>query len=554
MKNLLAMETPINEMYCYHYNAIGSTIAMTNQKSTKKRIMLKKIILMLCLMTPAMSFADELPVFFESLRYEPFFPGGINTWKLNAKITEQELTTFQWINENKHELLLKYRNASPTTIENVYGSFAKELDELIKSKSGQILKLGEFFAIVLINENESNQSMNLLYGTPEGAYLWKYLFPKTYKFSIEDYMSKVSLAAREHQYKTAFKLGNVIMGRWGSSIHEYAKLLLQTGDSNAETVYHHLLRTSPSNYEAHVEFISLTNDKEKKIESAKIVKRGAEEEKILNAASQILNEDIPLIDSYPTISPKDDGVKVILMPLTPINPWILQEVANTFESITTIPVVIRKLPETWKLPSPSRSVYRRHLEQIASKIWPTKADFSDWSLSKLQEELIKQAEIEGPQAVIYLKELYKKTEEEGGQWDADPLLDWLSKALLPYRSKDPNTMVVGLTEIDIYSGDSNFIFSLYGGLEESPVSLLSYARMRAKFTQESQSRKRLVERTAKELVPASLKRLGIPRSMDPTCPYSYSSGLERLDEKTLILSDSVKKEIQKIKDKLEKRL
>ena len=141
--------------------------------------------------------------------------------------------------------------------------------------------------------------------------------------------------------------------------------------------------------------------------------------------------------------------------------------------------------------------------------------------------------------------------DEGGyQWDADPIMGWLSLVIAPYFSKDPKTMVVGITELDIYSGESNFVFSVYGGSQNSPVSILSYARMRAKLTGESQSRKRLTERIAKELVPASLKKLNIPRSMDPSCPYSYSSGLQRLDEKTLNLSEPIKKEIEGIKNNI----
>ena len=129
-------------------------------------------------------------------------------------------------------------------------------------------------------------------------------------------------------------------------------------------------------------------------------------------------------------------------------------------------------------------------------------------------------------------------------------MNWLSRAINPYYSKDPNTMVVGITELDIFSGESNFVFSVFGGRKDTPVSILSYAKMRAKLTGENQSRKRLTERAAKELVPASLKKLNIPRSMDPFCPYSYSSGLQRLEEKTLNLSEPVKKEIERIKNSI----
>jgi hypothetical protein len=81
------------------------------------------------------------------------------------------------------------------------------------------------------------------------------------------------------------------------------------------------------------------------------------------------------------------------------------------------------------------------------------------------------------------------------------------------------------------------------------VDILSYYMMMGEtLHQEYQSRRRLTERIAKELVPASLKQLRIPRSTDPTCPYSYSSGVDRLDQKTLVLSDEVKHELQKLRD------
>jgi hypothetical protein len=49
-------------------------------------------------------------------------------------------------------------------------------------------------------------------------------------------------------------------------------------------------------------------------------------------------------------------------------------------------------------------------------------------------------------------------------------------------------------------------------------------------------RKRLIERLAKELVPATLQQLGIPRPIDPADPYSYSDGVDRVSQKTLTLS------------------
>jgi len=149
----------------------------------------------------------------------------------------------------------------------------------------------------------------------------------------------------------------------------------------------------------------------------------------------------------------------------------------------------------------------------------------------------------------WVNDLISKAKSEPGQYLVDPYLDALCRLLQSHRSKDTRTMYVMITEANIYSGDNNFVFSL-GRIDAGcHASLMSYYMMQGKsLPQGFDSRQRLTERIAKELVPASLKQLGIPRSTDPTCPYSYSSGLDRLDQKTLTLSDEVKQALIKLKD------
>ena len=499
---------------------------------------------------PIILHAEDLPVFFESVQQEVFFPKGMNEWKLKKNIEGENYFLLHWENVSKHEIILKYRNATPNTIQSVYQGMGEEIDKKIKEVGGNIITLTEFYAVILINDTQWNHSVNLLYGTPEGAYLWKYKVPNTFKGNYESYIASITLVAREHQYNVALRYGNVVMGRWGGPVHEFAKLLYSRNDSRTKDVYKNLLQTSPSNYDAQMDYTSITKNQEEARQCARIVERDAEEESLLNTAAKILNKDIPAISSYQLLEEKDKGLKVILIPLEPCNPWLLDEIARTYEKITSIPVVVRRLPVNWTPPKPSRSAYRPYLEKIASNIWKTKADFSDWSLSKLKTEIMNKAKEEGPQAVTTINQIFKKMDVAGYQWDGGPIMGWLSQAITPYYSKDPNTMVVGITELDIFSGETNFVFSVFGGRKDSPVSILSYAKMRAKLTGENQSRKRLTERTAKELVPASLKKLNIARSMDPSCPYSYSSGLQRLEEKTLNLSEPVKKEIERIKNSI----
>lgn len=510
------------------------------------------LIFILSLLFVVASHADTLPPFFQSIEKESFFPHGMNDWKLQKNIEEENTFILQWENSSQHAITLKYRNATPSTIQGVYKGLGEDVDKNIKRFGGNILTVSEYFAVIIANDSPSSHSVNVLYGTPEGAYWWKYRVPNTFETNHSGYINDVTSAIRKHQFDIILKNGNVEAGKWGTPIHEYAKLLALKNAQTSLSVYKTLLQSNPTNYDAQIEYSLLTKNKDEAIQSALIVEKNAEEEKLLNASAKLLNKEIPSISSYPLLDMNDKGLKVILIPLSPCNPWILDEIADTYKKITTIPVVIKRLPVNWTVPEPSRSAYRPSLEAIASNIWKTKSTFRDWPLSKLKEEILIKAKEEGPSAVLSINQLFKRMDEAGYQWEADPIMNWLSQAIVPYFSKDPNTMVVGITELDIFSGDTNFLFSLYGGRGDLPVSILSYARMKAKLTGENQSRTRLKDRVAKELVPASLKKLGIPRSVDPSCPYSYSSGLQRLEEKTLTLSEPVKQEIEKRKNSIEK--
>src|SRR5262249_7137405 len=127
-----------------------------------------------------------------------------------------------------------------------------------------------------------------------------------------------------------------------------------------------------------------------------------------------------------------------------------------------------------------------------------------------------------------------------GQYLADPYLARFLDIVAEYQSNDRRTMYVAVTGANIYFGQTNYVFSAYTA-GKSRGSLLSHAMMEAKAVNSpSPSRKRLTERLAKEMVPASLKSLDIPRAADPSDPYSYSDGVERLDQKSQELSQPTK--------------
>ena len=359
----------------------------------------------------------------------------------------------------------------------------------------------------------------------------------------------LSLVNRQ-RYEEALKEGNVSMGRWQTSIHSYARQLLETGKKNeALLVLKNLLATSPFDYQAHLEFIENTSDLVAATNSAKAVLKSAEQFDQISKAASFLGVESPSLEKIAPLSTNDTGFEVVLIPIAPCNPWLPGEVASAYERITDVPVKIRRLDQEWVWGTPDRVARQRDMEGILIRLAKKNIIFTGWDKDRYLSALTEAVKSEDAFSKFYGNDLISKVKAEPGQYRVEPYLDALCQRLKPYRSKDARTMYVGITEVNIYGGDNNYVFSLGTTDADSHASLMSYYMMLGKTVPRGfDSRQRLVERIAKELVPASLKQLRIPRSTDPTCPYSYSSGLDRLDQKTLTLSDEVKQALIKLKD------
>jgi predicted Zn-dependent protease len=353
------------------------------------------------------------------------------------------------------------------------------------------------------------------------------------------------------RYEESFKEGNVSLGQWQKSGQDYANELLKAGrKNNALIVLQNVLTTAPFNYEAHLTFITNTPDLVAAANSAKVVFKSAEESDQISQAANFIGAEAPTLEKITPLSTNDTGFEVILIPISPCNPWLLGEVASTYQRITDVPVMIRRLDQEWTWRSPDRIARQRDFESALVRLAKKNLDFSGWDRNRYLSALSEAVKSEDALSRYWGHDLLTKATTEPGQYLAEPYLDELCDKLKPYFSKDSRTMYVGITGANIYGGDNNYVFSLGKTDPNSHASLMSYSMMLGKVNPQGfDSRQRLVERIAKELVPASLKQLRIPRSTDPTCPYSYSSGLERLDQKTLTLSDEVKQALSKLKDR-----
>jgi predicted Zn-dependent protease len=214
-----------------------------------------------------------------------------------------------------------------------------------------------------------------------------------------------------------------------------------------------------------------------------------------------------------------------------------------------VPVKVARLPQDWFWGVEDRPYGERDMQVTIQRNSPEPVNFSGWTRTAYLDKL---AAISGKLDALTRYRVRKFREDfprKDGQFRVDPYVERLLDMVRPMKRRDRRTMVVGVTAADIFSGDNNFLFSWAATKDGVGAAILSYARMGAGFLNDRfQSRTRLVERLAKELVPASLKQLDIPRPKDPTDPYSYSSGVDRFAQKTMVLSPSTRSALDKFRE------
>jgi len=500
------------------------------------------------LITGISATASQLPSFLPEY-YAPVFSGNDRPWVLRAQRETNELKHFLYsIGQNETLSVDDIRGESSVCLSR-FNNIRGHLNQQITTNAGAFVEVTEteFHAEVVLPKVTRSTFVFLL---PDSVTVWTRSTAADAGKQLRPGFQEILALVDRQRYEEALREGNVDMGHWQTSIHNYARGLLASGHTNeALLVLTNLLMTSPFDYQAHLEFIESTPDLAAATNSAKVVLKNAEQFDEISKAAGFLGVEAPTLEKLPLLSTNDTGFEVVLIPIPPCNPWLLDEAARIYERITDVPVKIRRLDQGWAWGMPDRIARQRDLEGILTRVAKTNVNFSGWNQDRYFNALGEALKSEDAFSKHYGNELMSRIKSEPGQYRGEPYVETLCNALKPYCSKDTRTMYVGITEANIYGGDANYVFSLGNTNADSHASLMSYYIMLGKtHPQGFDSRPRLVERMAKELVPASLKQLQIPRSTDPTCPYSYSSGLDRLDQKTLTLSDGVKQALEKLKN------
>jgi predicted Zn-dependent protease len=508
---------------------------------------MKKVvgILLTCFMivTPGLK-ADEtqLPSFLPSY-YAPFFQRDGETLNLVSQSDEDRIKKRLYANaDNDFTVSLEHIACERPEQTAIFNNVLALITQNIENNQGLFIEVTETEVSAQVKLADSSRTV-FSFLLPESVQIWTLSSSLKDAAAFEDDFKMLRGFVNHQRYEEAQKAGNVSMGHWRVSISDHAQELLAQGKTTeAVAILRELLATSPFDYEAHLLLVEHDPESPHARASARVVFKNAEENEEITQAADFLGIEKPVYEGFEVLAKGERGLQVILIPLPPCNLWLLEEVAKVFEGMTDIPVHIRRLPQEWVWGAPERVYRQRDIQKMLVRMREAHIDFTGWSAVRYAEALTEAVKNADALSQYWFGDLVEDIMQEPGQHFVDPYLDRFCALLAEQRSDDTRTMYVGITENNIYSGDSNYVFSLGRTSGDSPASILSYYMMLGSTLEEEYAtRTRLVERIAKEMVPASLKQLGIPRSTDPTCPYSYASGIQRLDQKTLTLADELKR-------------
>jgi predicted Zn-dependent protease len=506
-------------------------------------------LLFLLLFAQSKAYSLELPPFLPDYFTPAFEVHGQKLSLANHSVKDGVEQYLYFTNDKALALLVENIKCDRPRNASILNYVATNLNDAMKSTRGEFLHISPKDIHAQIFDNDKVKTV-FAYSLPSGVQIWTFVMKSIGEYHVDSHFKMIRNVVNKQRYNQALLEGNVAMGFWGDEIYEYAKKLLHDGrKKDGLDVLEKLLPTSPYNYAAHMDFAENTTNPEAAAASLKTVLKGSENPALTAKAARLSGTKLLSFDSIPFLSRGERGLQVILLPLEPCDTSLLEDISKTYRKITGIPVKIRRIREKWNLSAPDRIPYQRVIQETLVKSNGLDINFTGWGKDRYLDELKKNADKEEPLKRYYIRDIVSRVEKEAGQYSADKYLNRFLDILEAYRSNDQRTMYVGITGMNIYSGDSNYVFSLYVERQNKcRASILSYYMMKADtLSEEYESRNRLTERTAKELVPASIKSLNIPRSTDPSCPYSYSSGVSRLDQKSLVLSEEVKNTIERFK-------
>jgi predicted Zn-dependent protease len=274
-------------------------------------------------------------------------------------------------------------------------------------------------------------------------------------------------------------------------------------------------------------------------EKAQLVYNYAEQEDlILKAKSLLLDLKVKLPNTAPAEIP--DTINIAIVPIGSVNMTLIDEIAPILRDKIKVNIVLCRQfsfePGNFDRNNGQRyidNLYRSMPKRMGqAEFMQMKAEFQVKD-KDLQDYTTKKNFVRYVYKKVLPKDQYQEFNsrlmelEQDGQYDATRLISLLEKNtdLHPALSMRG---YIGITEEDIYSDDSNFLF----GQQKGQNGVMSYHRFTAAFNDSQPDRSKLRDRSAKQLISNVFHIFGIPRCTSPLCARAYPNSLEEHDRKS----------------------
>jgi len=279
-------------------------------------------------------------------------------------------------------------------------------------------------------------------------------------------------------------------------------------------------------------------------ERAEMVLRLGEDDDVLVHASRLIDRPLPQAP-VPLADVKEaDGV-LVLVPVGQVSIFTLHELGDLLSNRLGMNVQIASAE--LKIPPPDRTAKAQWITRTREQVLKTVNDqpavgiqlgrmgFTLEQLKTDDEALVtlirKTTESEQGKAALESLDAMLTQFENTKQFEDAKMIGALQAAVGDRAG--PKMLVLGVTSLDLFGGNSNYLFGV--AATGKHVGVVSLARFRAVFNDEAPKRARLVERLAKQSLSTIGFMIGVPRCNTPECARAFPQSLSELDQKPLKL-------------------
>jgi len=342
---------------------------------------------------------------------------------------------------------------------------------------------------------------------------------------------------------------DAVLTPWVDALHEHAGALRAAGETDAALgLLRRLAAAAPRRFDILADLAGTETSPDAARAVARVVLEQAEDSKLRQRAAVVLQISLPTLAALPVIAPGRGGLRLVLIALPPCDASLLADAARIYERMTGIPTEVVRLDGDWDWGVEQRFLGQLMVLDDLRKQRGDKLDTTGWDRARIMAALRTPPPGVDAFTRYSLEQSARAVADAPAQYDVTAQLARLRERVAPARQDDRRVMYVAVTEMALHTPETHFVFSQSEG-GAMPLGIVSTAMMLARPVSggEEPFRVRLVERLAKELVPASLAQLGIPQPTDPSDLYAPTNSVAQLQAKGLSLSAPTREALEAIR-------